>query len=96
MVALWFVTFWPVKVLAQGESGLPDKILVGTLAAPPFVMKTASGRWEGLSIELWHAVAQDLEVEYEVREYTSHGQILDAKVDAALARGNKEFLIATR
>ena len=49
MVALWFVTFLPVKALAQGESGLPDKILVGTLAAPPFVMKTASGRWEGLS-----------------------------------------------
>ena len=49
MVALWFVTFLPVKVLAQGDSGLPDKILVGTLAAPPFVMKTASGRWEGLS-----------------------------------------------
>ncbi|MBT8367525.1 MAG: transporter substrate-binding domain-containing protein [Deltaproteobacteria bacterium] len=33
--------------------------------------------WEGLSIELWQAVVQDLGVAFELREY-SLGQILDA------------------
>jgi ABC-type amino acid transport substrate-binding protein len=78
----------PVKALAQEDSGAPDKLLVGTQVAPPFMMKTESGRWEGLSIELWDAVAQDLKVDYELREYTSLRQILDAaekrKLDVVL------------
>jgi ABC-type amino acid transport substrate-binding protein len=94
IVTLWIVALLPVKALAQGASGAPDKLLVGTLVAPPFMMKTASGRWEGLSIELWHAVAQDLEVGYELREYTRIGQILDAvekgKLDVVLGLAQTE------
>ena len=94
ILALCFVPLLPVKALAQGDSVAPDKLLVGTLAAPPFMMKTATGRWEGLSIELWHAVVQDLGVEYELREFTSLGQILDAaktgKFDVVLGLAQTE------
>ena len=90
----YIVMLVPVKTLAQVNSGTPEKLLVGTIVAPPFMMKTASGRWEGLSIELWHAVAKDLEVEYELSEYTSHEQMLVAakerKLDVVLALAQTE------
>jgi polar amino acid transport system substrate-binding protein len=55
-----------------------QKLLLGTMVAPPFALKTADGGWEGFSIELWQALAQRLDVSFELREYSS----LDALVDA--------------
>jgi ABC-type amino acid transport substrate-binding protein len=78
IVTLWVVTLLPVSAHSQGGSVAPDKVLVGTISAPPVSMKSADGQWQGLSIELWHRAAQDLGVEYELREYSSIGEILDA------------------
>jgi polar amino acid transport system substrate-binding protein len=50
---------------------------IGVVDAPPFAMKTTDGSWEGLSIELWQAIAQELGVEFELREYSPE-QLLDA------------------
>ena len=87
-VTLLIVTLFSVKALAQDDKAVPDKLLVGVVDAPPFYMKTPDGRWEGLSIELWQAVAQELGVEFELREY-SFEQLRDAvirgKVDVILA-----------
>ena len=47
------------------------------MVAPPFTMKTADGRWEGLSIEFWQAIAQELGGEYELIEYNTLGQIVE-------------------
>jgi polar amino acid transport system substrate-binding protein len=77
ILALWIFVFSPVNALAQVDSAAPDKVLVGIVDAPPFATKTKDGRWEGLSIELWQAVAQELGVEFELREYNSE-QLLDA------------------
>ena len=55
---------------------------MGVLAAPPFMMQTPSGRWEGIGIELWQEIAQMLDLEFEWREYGSLGDIR-----RALARG---------
>ncbi len=66
-----------VNALAQDEKGVPQKLLVGTMVVPPIAMKTADGRWEGLSIELWQAIAQDLGVKYELIEYNNIGQIVE-------------------
>jgi ABC-type amino acid transport substrate-binding protein len=41
-------------------------------------MKSADGKWEGLAIELWRRVAQEMGVQYELREYSSFGEITDA------------------
>ena len=76
IVMLLIVTLLSVKALAQDDKAVPDKLLVGVIDAPPFAMKTTDGRWEGLSIELWQAIAQELGVEFELREY-SLGQLLD-------------------
>ncbi|MHC5077112.1 MAG: amino acid ABC transporter substrate-binding protein, partial [Planctomycetota bacterium] len=57
IVTLWFVALLPVNGLAQDDSSAPNKVLVAVIDAPPFAMKTKDGRWEGLSIELWQAIA---------------------------------------
>jgi len=77
IVALWIFVFSPVNALAQVDSAAPDKLLVGVVDAPPFTMKTTDGRWEGLAIELWQAIAQKLGVEFDLREYTPE-QLMDA------------------
>ncbi len=46
---------------AQDEAPLR----VGITEVPPFVMKTGDGRWEGISIDLWRAVADGMEREFE-------------------------------
>jgi ABC-type amino acid transport substrate-binding protein len=77
IVTLMIVTLLSATALAKDDNGVPDKLLVGVVDAPPFCMKTKDGRWEGLSIELWQAVAQELGVEFELREYSIE-QELDA------------------
>jgi len=76
ILALWIFTLLPVDGLAQDDNAARDKVLVAFVDAPPFVMKTMDGRWEGLGIELWHAIAKQLGVEFELREYSPE-QLVD-------------------
>ena len=66
-----FFSLHPCNASGQAESPLSGRILVGVMNAPPFVMKTADGQWDGLSIELWSIIARDLALEYELQEYSS-------------------------
>jgi ABC-type amino acid transport substrate-binding protein len=89
IVTLLIVALLSVNALAQDDSGAPDKLLVAVVDAPPFYMKTPDGRWEGLSIELWQAVAQELGVEFDLREFDTLGQELDA-----ITRGEVDVILA--
>ena len=89
LLALWFVALSPPTALAQSRSDEPARLSVGTVVAPPFMMKTASGLWEGLSIELWEELARALGVEFEWREYESLGEL-----KGAIARGEIDVLPA--
>lgn len=46
-------------------------LVVGTRMFPPFVMKQPDGTYTGISMELWKRVAQQLHVDYVVREATA-------------------------
>jgi polar amino acid transport system substrate-binding protein len=46
----------------------PRRVVVGTHAVPPFVIRDADGTWRGISIDLWRHVAQRMHLEYEIRE----------------------------
>lgn len=46
----------------------PERLVVGTRVAPPFVMKDAQGNFSGISIELWRQIANELQLDYEFRE----------------------------
>ncbi len=86
---IWACTLLPSESFAQVDNGKPSKLIVGTTAGPPFAMKKADGTWEGLSIDLWQAVASVLGVQYEIQQYGTIGQSLDAvkngQLDVAIA-----------
>jgi polar amino acid transport system substrate-binding protein len=69
---------------------LPQRELVlGTKEAPPFAMKGADGNWQGISIELWRRVADELHLQYRfAEEATVQGLIegtANGKFDIAVA-----------
>lgn len=52
----------PALVAAQSDS---DPVKIGITAVPPFVMQSESGEWEGISIDLWRQVAENMGRSYE-------------------------------
>ena len=78
MIWLWLLLILPESAFPQDERVTPPTLLVGVMVAPPLYMKTADGRWEGIGIEVWQAVAQRIGVSFEYREYNSFGNLLDA------------------
>jgi ABC-type amino acid transport substrate-binding protein len=68
---------------------LPDRpLLVGTKNAPPFAIKNSDGTWSGISIELWRAMANDLQLTYELREFDLQGlleAVTQGDIDLAVA-----------
>lgn len=64
------------------------KLIVATKEAPPFAIKNADGTWSGLSIELWRRAAEDLGLDYELRETDIRGMVqglTDGTFDAGVA-----------
>jgi hypothetical protein len=48
---------------------LPDReLVIATREVPPFVMKRKDGSWHGISIALWHRIAERLHVRYRFAE----------------------------
>jgi len=73
----------------NASSDLNSTILkVGTKVAPPFAMKTADGKWEGISIELWREIAKKLHLKYEFKERNLKDLLSDVankKLDLAIS-----------
>jgi ABC-type amino acid transport substrate-binding protein len=78
MVGLWILLFYPMATFSQDENADQRLLQVGVMNASPLSMKTADGRWEGFSVELWQAVAQRLNVPFEFREFERLEDLLDA------------------
>lgn len=76
-------------VSADDDPFLPGKVVVGVIDSAPFAIKAADGRWEGFSVDLWHAVAQNLGIHYELREFGYIGDLL-----AAVEKGNLDVMVA--
>jgi polar amino acid transport system substrate-binding protein len=71
-------------------SNPPEReLVIGTREAPPFVMKTADGTWQGISIELWQRVAKEMDLRYRIVEAATVQDLLDGvaagKFDVAVA-----------
>lgn len=72
-------------ITAQNKS---NKLIVGTKIAPPFAMKDKNGQWEGISIELWHAIAKELNIDYQWKELNLHdllNEVEHSSIDVAIA-----------
>ncbi len=84
----------------QAQPEADTKFIVGTKEAPPFAMKGADGEWSGMSIALWEEIADQLDIDYEYREYDLEGLLaavadgsVDAGVAALTATGERELLM---
>ena len=57
---------------------LPDReLVIATREVPPFAMKRKDGSWHGISIALWHRIAERLHLRYRFSEGTTNQAILD-------------------
>ena len=75
-------------LFAQEGEGSGRPLIVGTKVAPPFAIKGEDGRWRGIGIELWQGIAEDLGVEYELRETDLEGLLTgleDGSLDVSVA-----------
>jgi polar amino acid transport system substrate-binding protein len=88
VITLWIFVFCPVNASAQDDRAMPNKVVVAVAEVPPFAMKAKDGHWEGLSIELWQAIAQKLGVESELREYNPD------QLGAAVTKGEVDVIPA--
>jgi len=65
------------------------EIVVGTKEAAPFSMKSPSGEWSGISVDLWRRIADKQNLKYRFQEEDSVPALIDAvakgKVDIAVA-----------
>ena len=58
---------------APTNAPLPDReLVIATREVPPFVMKRKDGSWHGISIALWHRIAERLHVRYRFVEQTTN------------------------
>jgi polar amino acid transport system substrate-binding protein len=70
------------------------KILVGVVEAPPLFMKTADGQWEGLGVDIWKTVAQEMGVCKNILKDILHA--FGLMILMSLAAGIMVFLFEKR
>ncbi|GAA4272713.1 transporter substrate-binding domain-containing protein [Aquimarina gracilis] len=59
-------------------SFVKDTLLVGVHQDPPFIIKNYEGEFEGLSIDLWDHIANEIDVKYRYVEYSDEVGIVRA------------------
>ena len=66
-----------------------QELVIGTKEAPPFAMKASDGTWQGISVDLWRRVADQLHLRYRFVETPNVQSLIDGvaagKFDAAVA-----------
>lgn len=53
-------------LLASPLFAQSEPFKVGITSVPPFVIENADGEWEGISVDLWRQIAEDMDLEYEL------------------------------
>jgi ABC-type amino acid transport substrate-binding protein len=75
--------------LTPPASVIDRELLVATKEAPPFAMKGSDGTWQGISIDLWRRVADQLHLRYRFVEASTVQDLMAATskgaADAAVA-----------
>jgi hypothetical protein len=65
--------------------GLPHKeFVIATKVAAPFAKKSVDGLWQGISIDLWRHIAEQLHLRYGFIELATVQELLDATPKATL------------
>jgi len=75
-----------VAAAASGQTPakLPDRELaVGVFESPPYAMKSPTGEWRGLTVDLWKQIASEIGARYRFEEKLE-GEILEGIADGHL------------
>jgi ABC-type amino acid transport substrate-binding protein len=75
--------------LQKTETPAQPELLIGTKEAPPFAMKAADGTWQGISIDLWRRIADELHLRYRFDEEASVPDLI-----AGVATGKFDIVAA--
>ena len=69
---------------AGAQAPPPDReLVVATKEAPPFAMKGADGAWQGIAIDLWRHIADQLHLRYRFSEVATVQDLLDATTNGS-------------
>ena len=85
---LFIISVFPSFAASETAKGGQKTLVVGTKVVAPFVMKTKTGEWTGISIDLWKEIASALELSFEFKELDLQGLmtgVADGSLDAAVA-----------
>ena len=78
LLGLCLLLFFPAVSFSQSDGATSRVLHVGVIELAPLYMKTADGRWEGYSVELWQDVAARIGVPFEFQEFRNLEQLLEA------------------
>jgi ABC-type amino acid transport substrate-binding protein len=88
-IALVFTGPCRAQVAENADASSGRDLVIGTKQAPPFAMKAADGTWQGISIDLWRRVADQLHLHYRFAEEPDVQGLIDGiatgKFDVAVA-----------
>lgn len=88
-ISLFHISFLSLSAQpTPSVDSIPETLSVGVYHAPPFMIKSEQGMWDGISIDLWRHVADELNITYELVETSGDtvlSQIEKGTVDIALA-----------
>ena len=83
------LTLTLILIAIFGSAAMAQDIRVATVERPPFVMTEESGALTGFSIDLWEALAEDINRGYEMDVHpdftTMLGHVEAGTADAAIA-----------
>lgn len=80
LVLLGVLLFQPAVASAQAQQGVSQPVTVGVWINPPFVMKKDDA-YTGMAIRLWEMLAEELDLEYEYKEYPTVRSLVDATAE---------------
>ncbi|WP_258570785.1 transporter substrate-binding domain-containing protein [Flavimaribacter sediminis] len=80
LIVLGLQLFQPAIASAQTPQGVSQPVTVGVWINPPFVMKKDDA-YTGMAIRLWEMLAEELNLEYEYKEYPTVRSLVDATAE---------------
>ena len=67
-------------------------LAVGVVHDPPYIFKGKGGEWTGLNLDIWKAVAQELKVNYVLKE-TTFNELLDSLKEGSIDLSIEAFFV---
>lgn len=90
----------PAVLSAQTRSDVASpsgkKLIVGVLHDPPYLIKEETGEWTGINVDIWKNIAQDLKIDYELKEMTFEGLLEALKTNEIDLAIEAFFILAER